>query len=149
MPIWVGGRTRRSLRRALDLGDGWIPFGLALDEVAPMLAAPVVVDAGRGPPGSTSSSPPNRRSTPSDDPGGAERVVGDYEAAGATALALRFRHTSRAHYLEQLEAMRAVVMATTGVFDAGGRRPRRGLVTSWTRAGRRPSIPDPHLSHWT
>ncbi len=28
VPIWVGGRTGRSLRRAVELGDGWAPFGL-------------------------------------------------------------------------------------------------------------------------
>ena len=28
VPIWVGGRTLRSLRRAVELGDGWMPFGL-------------------------------------------------------------------------------------------------------------------------
>jgi len=25
-PIWVGGNTRRAIRRAVELGDGWIPF---------------------------------------------------------------------------------------------------------------------------
>ena len=29
MPIWIGGRTSRSLRRAVELGDGWVPFGLS------------------------------------------------------------------------------------------------------------------------
>ena len=28
VPIWVGGRTLRSLRRAVALGDGWCPFGV-------------------------------------------------------------------------------------------------------------------------
>jgi alkanesulfonate monooxygenase SsuD/methylene tetrahydromethanopterin reductase-like flavin-dependent oxidoreductase (luciferase family) len=27
MPIWLGGRTPRSLRRALQFADGWDPFG--------------------------------------------------------------------------------------------------------------------------
>ena len=38
--LWVGGRTARSLRRALELGDGWIPFGLSLDDLRAMLDAP-------------------------------------------------------------------------------------------------------------
>ncbi|HWW53237.1 MAG TPA: TIGR03619 family F420-dependent LLM class oxidoreductase, partial [Acidimicrobiales bacterium] len=38
LTIWVGGRTRRSLRRAVELGDGWAPFGLPPDTVAVMLA---------------------------------------------------------------------------------------------------------------
>src|SRR6201993_3524887 len=28
VPIWVGGRTLRSLRRAVALGDGWCPFAV-------------------------------------------------------------------------------------------------------------------------
>ena len=37
VPLWVGGRTRRSLQRALELGDGWIPFGLPLDGLRALL----------------------------------------------------------------------------------------------------------------
>jgi len=36
VPIWVGGRPRRSLVRALELGDGWIPFGLPVDDLETM-----------------------------------------------------------------------------------------------------------------
>ncbi len=35
-PIWVGGNSRRAIRRAVDLGDGWIPFptvGMAADRI--------------------------------------------------------------------------------------------------------------------
>ena len=35
--VWVGGRTRRSLRRALELGDAWMPFGFKLDELTGLL----------------------------------------------------------------------------------------------------------------
>ncbi len=38
VPMWVGGRTARSLRRAVELGDGWAPFGLRTGEIAAMLA---------------------------------------------------------------------------------------------------------------
>src|SRR5207253_2742522 len=38
VPIWVGGRTVRSLRRAVELADGWAPFGLSRDELATMLS---------------------------------------------------------------------------------------------------------------
>lgn len=31
MPIWVGGRTRRSLRRAITLGDEWYPFNVSVE----------------------------------------------------------------------------------------------------------------------
>ena len=33
VPLWVGGRTMRSLRRAVELGDGWAPFGLRTAEL--------------------------------------------------------------------------------------------------------------------
>jgi probable F420-dependent oxidoreductase len=35
-PIWVGGNSRRAIRRAVEKGDGWIPFptaGLASDRI--------------------------------------------------------------------------------------------------------------------
>ncbi len=35
-PIWVGGNSRRAIRRAVELGDGWIPFpttGIVPDRV--------------------------------------------------------------------------------------------------------------------
>lgn len=44
VPIWVGGRTRRSLRRAVALGDGWMPFGLRGRDLSEMLAAVDVPD---------------------------------------------------------------------------------------------------------
>jgi hypothetical protein len=34
-----------------------------------------------------------------------------HEAAGATALALRFEHSSLGHYLEQLEAMMRIAVS--------------------------------------
>src|SRR5262249_4592297 len=37
VPIWVGGRTRRSLRRAVELGDGWCPFAVTPGQVATWL----------------------------------------------------------------------------------------------------------------
>ncbi len=32
-PIWVGGNSRRAARRAVELGDGWVPFEVTSDEV--------------------------------------------------------------------------------------------------------------------
>ncbi|MGB7053135.1 MAG: TIGR03619 family F420-dependent LLM class oxidoreductase, partial [Acidimicrobiales bacterium] len=39
VPLWIGGRTGRSLRRAVRLADGWCPFGLRAGEVAGLLDA--------------------------------------------------------------------------------------------------------------
>ncbi|MBA6413365.1 TIGR03619 family F420-dependent LLM class oxidoreductase [Parahaliea sp. F7430] len=37
LPLWLGGRTLRSLRRAVEDGDGWAPFALSLEQVSEML----------------------------------------------------------------------------------------------------------------
>ena len=37
VPFWIGGRTRRSLRRALELAEGWAPFWLKEPELASWL----------------------------------------------------------------------------------------------------------------
>jgi len=39
MPIWIGGRTRRSLRRAVTLADGWCPFNVSIATAAEWLRA--------------------------------------------------------------------------------------------------------------
>src|SRR3954462_8299822 len=38
MPIWIGGKTARSLRRAVELADGWVPFALSPEQIKKMLA---------------------------------------------------------------------------------------------------------------
>src|SRR5262245_17963806 len=37
VPIWLGGRSARSLRRAVELADGWAPFRLSLPELEALL----------------------------------------------------------------------------------------------------------------
>ncbi len=104
LPIWIGGRTRRSLQRALELGDVWCPFSLSPDELRHL-----ILEAAR-------TSLWSRRETPLDvaasttvDPLGAPdetaATVAELGAAGATMLTLRFRHDSLSHYIEQLPAM--------------------------------------------
>lgn len=104
VPIWVGGRTGRSLRRALALGDGWSPFRLTLDDLGPLLAAHRAGIESRGREFELVL-PPEPPLDPLDDPDGCAETLRRYRAAGATRLNLRFRHRSLAHYLEQLEAM--------------------------------------------
>ena len=99
LPIWIGGRTRRSLRRAVELADGWMPFGLTVDELRAMLAT---VDV---PAGFELALTPDRAF----DPGGsAERVeeaIGQLAGAGTTVVNARVVAHSLEHYLEQIEAL--------------------------------------------
>ncbi|BCQ07818.1 LLM class F420-dependent oxidoreductase [Mycobacterium heckeshornense] len=102
VPIWVGGRSLRSLRRAVTLGDGWMPFGLRLAEITKMLAAvqlpdnfDVVLATGRPV-----------------DPCGASadtlRQLQRLRDVGATAITCVVAARSAAHYCEQLAALRAL-----------------------------------------
>ncbi len=108
--MWVGGNSRRSLRRAIELGDGWIPFGLGLAQLEQLLAdeeltarraeriVPLEVVLAPEPP-----------VDPAGRPEATAEVAAAYAKAGATGLHLRFVHRSRTHYVEQLEAMAEVV----------------------------------------
>lgn len=106
MPIWVGGRTMRSLRRALELGDGWIPFGLSLPELSAMLARARDTDAW------AARAQPLELALwhdglldPVGDPGRTAEQVNAVFAAGGTLVHAAFKSRSRAHYIEQLEAL--------------------------------------------
>ena len=104
VPIWIGGRTRRSLRRAIELGDGWAPFAVGFGDVSAML------EWGRALPEW------ERRARPLDvmlsaavDPLGdadrLERVLDRARGAGITHLAVGLAADSPNHYVEQLEAL--------------------------------------------
>ena len=109
VPLWVGGRTARSLRRAVELGDAWAPFALEPDAVARLLAAAATTPAwaDRDEPLDVVLQP-MRPLDPLDEPGPTAEALAAHRRAGATGLAVRVRHRSPAHYLEQLEALRAV-----------------------------------------
>jgi hypothetical protein len=115
VPIWVGGRTRRSLRRALELGDGWIPFGLDLEGLRSILGGAGSREAADLRPGFDLVLAPEPPLDPLADGAGTARTVASYAGVGATALAVRVRHTSRLHYLEQLAALCDVVAAEVGL----------------------------------
>jgi probable F420-dependent oxidoreductase len=112
VPIWIGGRTARSLRRAVELADGWAPFGLGTADLATMLERARETDAW------------SRRDRPLElvlqnerplDPGGepdrvAERLA-KFAELGTTILSVRFVHHSVDHYIEQLAAMAELASA--------------------------------------
>jgi len=102
VPIWVGGYTPRSLRRAVELGTGWVPFGLPHDRLRAMLSEvslpadfEVVLGAGRP-------------LDPAGDPDRARRALARTRDAGATVATVHLTSTSAAHYVEQVEALATV-----------------------------------------
>ncbi len=102
VPIWVGGRTLRSLRRAVRLADGWMPFGLNASELADMLGR---VDP---PAGFEVVLPTGRAVDPIGDPSGTQRRLARLREAGATAVTCTVAAESASHYGEQLAAMRDI-----------------------------------------
>jgi probable F420-dependent oxidoreductase len=113
IPIWLGGRTPRSLRRALELGDGWDPFGLDLDQLTAMIGA------------ARSRCTWRERTRPFDlilpidtllDPtilAERNQLIARalrYRDLGTTILNVRTRHRSLEHYLAQLDALATEVI---------------------------------------
>jgi alkanesulfonate monooxygenase SsuD/methylene tetrahydromethanopterin reductase-like flavin-dependent oxidoreductase (luciferase family) len=102
--MWVGGRTYRSLRRAMELGDGWAPFGLRTADTGEMLARARDV-YGR------TIDVVLQNEHPLDPLGEPDRVrehLQRFTDIGATHVNARFVHHSQAHYIEQLEALETV-----------------------------------------
>ncbi|MEB4211418.1 TIGR03619 family F420-dependent LLM class oxidoreductase [Mycobacterium sp. 94-17] len=99
MPIWIGGRTLRSLRRAATLADGWAPFSVSLQQARDwlgrfdlrpgfdvVLPAPALLD-------------------PIAEPDRTRDLLGQTITHGATIVNAAFRHTSLRHYLDSLQAL--------------------------------------------
>ena len=103
VPIWIGGRTLRSLRRAVSYADGWCPFG-----VPPATAGEWLAQVGL-PAGFDVVLPADRPLDPLAEPDRTQDVLGEMAAAGTTILSARFIHHSLDHYLEQLEALAVAV----------------------------------------
>lgn len=110
LPIWVGGRTRRSLRRAIELGDAWMPFLLEPDEIRAMVAW------GRTLPAWEAREQaldlvlwPEPVLDPLTDPDRVRRQADEFVTLGTTVLNYRFRSDSLAHHLEQMEALTRIL----------------------------------------
>jgi probable F420-dependent oxidoreductase len=99
MPIWIGGRTRRSLRRAVTLADGWCPFGVSAATAAEWLRAREL------PAGFEVVLPADQALDPVGEPALTEEALHTMAAAGTTILSARFIHHSLEHYLEQIHAL--------------------------------------------
>jgi probable F420-dependent oxidoreductase len=111
IPLWIGGRTARSLRRAVELADGWAPFGLSTAEQAQMLERARATDAWARRQEATDLPPfevvlpSGRLLAPVEEPDAAGDALRELGALGATMVNVNFRHQSPQHYIEQLEAM--------------------------------------------
>lgn len=115
VPIWIGGRTARSLRRALRFADGWDPFGLSLDQLGELLnrARDWPEWADRAEPFEVALSP--EQPIELDDQAQVEQareLMERMRSRGATAVNLRFRHRSLDHFIELLERFTSEVMRT-------------------------------------
>jgi probable F420-dependent oxidoreductase len=121
VPIWVGGRTLRSLRRAVALADGWSPFGISSATAAAWLAR---VDL---PQGFEVVLAPGRPLDPSGEPGKAAERVASLHDDGATIVSAHVVHHSLAHLLEQLEALMSLrTGGSTATSAADGSPTGRG-----------------------
>jgi probable F420-dependent oxidoreductase len=117
LDIWVGGRSERALRRAIELGDGWAPQGSKHERLAEQLDRAQATEAYR------SRSKPfevllstDPSIDPSKEPHALADAIGNLAKLGATMLNVRTPHHSLEHCLEQFEAY-AEVAASTGLVE--------------------------------
>jgi probable F420-dependent oxidoreductase len=113
VPLWIGGRTPRSLRRAVELADGWSPFGLTLDEMAAMLqrARDTAAWAARARPLEIALQP--GAFDPIGAPDRTQERLAEMAAMGATVVEARVVNQSVGHCVEQLTALRELLAGTT------------------------------------
>jgi probable F420-dependent oxidoreductase len=105
VPLWVGGHTRPSLRRAVELADGWSPFGLSRTELGTLLAGTDRPDGfdvvlGSGP------------LDPIGEPSHTGDTIGELDETGATVVNIAPTSRSLEHYLEQLESFQQLVASS-------------------------------------
>ncbi|TVZ02119.1 TIGR03619 family F420-dependent LLM class oxidoreductase [Trebonia kvetii] len=111
VPIWIGGSTSRSLRRATEFGDGWVPFGLTTEDLRRLIdgtTLPEGFDVILECPGLD----PLRR------PEETARKVGARVDAGATIVNVAFLHDSPDECVEQMRALTALFPEASWGSDA-------------------------------
>jgi probable F420-dependent oxidoreductase len=99
LPIWIGGRTKRSLRRAVTLADGWCPYYVSIETAAEWLQSFEL------PTGFEVVMPADHALDPVGEPERTRETLESLAAGGTTILSARFVHHSLEHYLDQLHAL--------------------------------------------
>jgi probable F420-dependent oxidoreductase len=99
VPVWVGGNSLRSLRRAVEHGTGWMPFGLSHDRLRELLGQVEL------PPGFQVVLSAPRPLDPLAEPDAVLRAVQRLESAGATVASVALAADSAEHYVEQVQAL--------------------------------------------
>ncbi|CAN5705832.1 LLM class F420-dependent oxidoreductase [soil metagenome] len=102
VPIWTGGRTLRSLRRAVSLADGWTPFAVPPEQARQWLdrvELPADFEVVLG---------PVAQLDPINEPARAQDILAATEAAGATIVSVGRAHDTLDEYLEYLEYLEAL-----------------------------------------
>ncbi|MBL7487558.1 TIGR03619 family F420-dependent LLM class oxidoreductase [Frankia sp. AgB1.9] len=102
VPIWVGGRTLRSLRRAAALGDGWCPFAVKPAQAEQWLRQVEL------PADFTVVLPPAGGLDPVREPRQTQDILAATAAAGATVVAVTHACDTLGEYLDFIEALAAV-----------------------------------------
>jgi probable F420-dependent oxidoreductase len=109
VPMWVGGRSYRSLRRAMEFGDGWAPFGIRTAALGEMLSRArdtysrdidVVLQN-------------EHPLDPMSEPDRVSEQLQRFVDIGATHVNARFVHHSPVHYEEQMSALAGLASAIT------------------------------------
>ena len=108
VPFWIGGHSKRALRRALELGDGWVPppvgfKGPSADDLRRIL------DEYDVPAGFVIVATAGGALDPEPVPDETQEQMQLLEAAGGNVTNVRFVNVSLAHYLEQLEVFASLV----------------------------------------
>ncbi|MFI9411326.1 LLM class F420-dependent oxidoreductase [Nocardia gamkensis] len=101
VPLWIGGRSPRSLRRACELADGWVPFGLTFDEIRTLLTR-------RQPPPDFEVVLSTGPLDPLADAAATKARLDDAARAGATVVGAALTATSADHYCDQLGALAGI-----------------------------------------
>jgi probable F420-dependent oxidoreductase len=99
LPFWIGGRTKRSLRRAVTLAEGWCPYYVSIDTAAQWLQSFEL------PSDFEVVMPAEKPLDPVGEPEATRDILQTMEKGGTTIVSARFVHRSLAHYLEQIHAL--------------------------------------------